>query len=527
MAKKPQTVEDILSSAVLPPLPKAPTEKLSSVDEALNVVRGKKGPKLREEPAPLSLENNPAYKNFIDNQALYKSPEEFNQFRQQQIDKAKKDLMMPIPGRKSGNLGPESGVVWFRLPNGTFDKRPRGQELPKGAVPINRTAEEIEAAFPPPREVPKPAPAPIEPAPTVDVSQLMLQNPQPKTLSERINAGMPTIDGRRLVIPEIPGRPAALDIARKAAPPPTSAQDAAVQAAIESNQAARAARAAENASQSEIAAAVESRASAMNPPAPAPRTPTREPNLGLPLGVAGLAGTGAMLGQQRGDIYGFEASRRAADERARMQAEADEASRQEAGYGTPAAPNTPAASLPAVGMGTAPIPGGYVGDAGFDVGAFPAQTDISQFSREDYVPPSYGKVPDILAPVVGGNAARAVQTARQTANRVSPTQMAMAAADNPNASPSMLSRLASAIYDPNYQKGMSSKQMFEQMQRDPRGELSFAQEESPAAYFRAAQRAKEEGEGRASGGKAGSGAGSKDAAMHKALEIIHMMLSRR
>jgi hypothetical protein len=72
---------------------------------------------------------------------------------------------------------------------------------------------------------------------------------------------------------------------------------------------------------------------------------------------------------------------------------------------------------------------------------------------------------------------------------------------------------------------MSSKQMFEQMQRDPRGELSFAQEESPAAYARAAQRAREEGEGRASGGKAGNGV-PKDAALHKALEIIHRLISR-
>jgi hypothetical protein len=169
------------------------------------------------------------------------------------------------------------------------------------------------------------------------------------------------------------------------------------------------------------------------------------------------------------------------------------------------------------------VPQDYVGDAGFDVGPAPAQTDISAFSREDYVPPSYGKVPDILAPVAGGGANRAVQTARSVGTRSTPTQIATAAADNPTGG--FFSRLSNAIYDPNYQKGMSSKQMFEQMQRDPRGELSFAQEESPAAYARAAQRAREEGEGRASGGKAGNGV-PKDAALHKALEIIHRLISR-
>jgi hypothetical protein len=89
----------------------------------------------------------------------------------------------------------------------------------------------------------------------------------------------------------------------------------------------------------------------------------------------------------------------------------------------------------------------------------------------------------------------------------------------------ILSSLLGKVYDPDYQKGMSSREMFAQAQRDG--------DESPAAFFRAAARQREENPdfkpdmSRASGGKAGSGAVPKDAALHKALEIIHMMLSRR
>jgi hypothetical protein len=84
----------------------------------------------------------------------------------------------------------------------------------------------------------------------------------------------------------------------------------------------------------------------------------------------------------------------------------------------------------------------------------------------------------------------------------------------------MLSSLLGKIYDPDYQKGMSSREMFAQAQQD--------KDESPAAFFRAAARQREENPdmGRASGGSVDAKPG-KDAALHKALEIIHMMLSRR
>jgi hypothetical protein len=80
-----------------------------------------------------------------------------------------------------------------------------------------------------------------------------------------------------------------------------------------------------------------------------------------------------------------------------------------------------------------------------------------------------------------------------------------------------LSRAMGKIYDPDYQKGASSRELFQAAQADP---------DNKGAYFRAVERAREEGEGRATGGAA-NGKMHKDAALHKALEIIQLMLSRR
>jgi hypothetical protein len=67
----------------------------------------------------------------------------------------------------------------------------------------------------------------------------------------------------------------------------------------------------------------------------------------------------------------------------------------------------------------------------------------------------------------------------------------------------------------------------------PKTVLNWGDAQDPRDFFRAdkamqqLQKDKEEFVGRADGGKVGSGAGGKDAAIHKALEIIHHLLSRR
>jgi len=66
-----------------------------------------------------------------------------------------------------------------------------------------------------------------------------------------------------------------------------------------------------------------------------------------------------------------------------------------------------------------------------------------------------------------------------------------------------------------------------------RAVLNWGDEGSAADFFRAdkamreLEKNKEEFVGRASGGRTGAGAGGKDAAIHKALEIIHHLLTRR
>ena len=103
----------------------------------------------------------------------------------------------------------------------------------------------------------------------------------------------------------------------------------------------------------------------------------------------------------------------------------------------------------------------------------------------------------------------------------------------PSATRSSFSDLLGKIYDPNFEKGTTSKQLFQAAQNDP---------DNPAAYARAAARWKEEnpdfqpdmsGAASQSGGnmkrggtaKAG-GMNPKDAVLHKALDIIHAMMTR-
>ncbi len=90
--------------------------------------------------------------------------------------------------------------------------------------------------------------------------------------------------------------------------------------------------------------------------------------------------------------------------------------------------------------------------------------------------------------------------------------------------PGILSRAMSKIYDPRYLEGESSRQLYERAQ-----EMQGSGDEygSNLMNLRAADRARREmPEERASGG-ATNGKLGKDASLHKALEIIHMMLSRR
>lgn len=90
--------------------------------------------------------------------------------------------------------------------------------------------------------------------------------------------------------------------------------------------------------------------------------------------------------------------------------------------------------------------------------------------------------------------------------------------------PSILSRALSKMYDPRYLEDKSSRELYIEAQR-----MGETGDEYGANLMniRAADRARREmPEERAAGGAA-NGKPGKDAALHKALEIIHIMLSRR
>jgi hypothetical protein len=127
---------------------------------------------------------------------------------------------------------------------------------------------------------------------------------------------------------------------------------------------------------------------------------------------------------------------------------------------------------------------------------------------------------DISSAISKSRAASA--PARTNASASAPSAAATTVAPSSGFS---LSNLLGKVYDPNYQKDMSSKQLFEAAQRDS---------DNPAAFFRASNRWKEENpdykpsdSGMKRGGTAKAAGPHKDAALHKALDIIHSMLSRR
>lgn len=288
----------------------------------------------------------------------------------------------------------------------------------------------------------------------------------------------------------------------------------------------------------------------LRPEPPAPRTlstapfgprpvPTKEPDLGLPLGAAGLAGTGGILAAQRGDIYaGGQRTPTgyldADDDRAQYPLDPALVQRQ-------ILQNLPVYRGPAVDeVRSPPEPGpavpyldadddramafrerlGSVGPAGSlpmmarrggGEGQYTAVIDpsILMLARERLMPYSMrgaeGRVASESAP--------AVSSARTGA-------AGPRAASSTSATGSPAGGFLSGLFKDPYE-GQSSRQLYETYQK--RGD------DDPAMFARAARKELEERKaaGLARGGSAGSEKHGKDAAVMKALEIIHHMLSNR
>jgi hypothetical protein len=278
------------------------------------------------------------------------------------------------------------------------------------------------------------------------------------------------------------------------------------------------------------------------PAAPAPSTapwgsrpapPGREPDLTLPLATAGLASTGALLGSQRSDIY--------AGGREKPTIPLDDVQVQ---YGD---------------MGRAPPFGGEYNDV-FNAPYTPPTKqggDYNDVFNVPYTPPpsQYGSVGragglPVMARTEGGRGEGAevrpiidpsiLMLARQ---RLMPYSMqreegaapaaggsgsparggsgsTTTAASSTSAPAAQSSGMFSGLFKDPYE-GQTSRQLYEAYQK-----RQMSGDDDPAMYARAARRELEE-RGRARGGSAEGSKHGKDAAVMKALEIIHHMLSNR
>ncbi len=134
-------------------------------------------------------------------------------------------------------------------------------------------------------------------------------------------------------------------------------------------------------------------------------------------------------------------------------------------------------------------------------------------------------------PGYSGAAGRAIsQAARDYGFKMSPTTTGSTARPAAAAAPAMSGR---EDYQSTSQRVVERPQGPTAGGAPQRAVLNWGDEGSAADFFRAdkamreLEKNKEEFVGRASGGRTGAGAGGKDAAIHKALEIIHHLLTRR
>lgn len=64
------------------------------------------------------------------------------------FNKLRKDYMSPLPGKSGVNLAPEAKFLWVQTPSGTFEKIPRGSNIPRGYTVLNKTEDDIRAMLP-------------------------------------------------------------------------------------------------------------------------------------------------------------------------------------------------------------------------------------------------------------------------------------------------------------------------------------------------------------------------------------------
>lgn len=297
-------------------------------------------------------------------------------------------------------------------------------------------------------------------------------------------------------------------------------------------------------------------------------------NVGSELAPIGEAAEAAVpqnpLAAQRAalaDAIGVESNRNAAlaqteAQRARLQAAIDAASKQRAGDAGSILPSsyTPGwggnmATMGGIGAGTAAliagsqeaqrrtepvdrVPEGYRPQSAEDFqrmlfGEPPVKRQIPAADADsitagyDVIPAQRRQIPAADADSITAGYDMPAQRAKTTAASVLGGSRAGASAPAaPAESRGFLSNLISSagkLYDPDYQKGMTSQQLFAESNKNP---------DDPAAFFRADKRWKEENPnyGQPQAEKRGGAVEqkpSKEAMLHKSLEIIHHMIRNR
>jgi hypothetical protein len=300
-----------------------------------------------------------------------------------------------------------------------------------------------------------------------------------------------------------------------------------------------------------------------SPFGPRPAPPTREPDLGLPLGAAGLAGTGGILAAQRGDIY--SGGQRyptqyldADDDRAANPLDPALVQRENLrnlpAYRGPAVDvmrspldpareqmialqNMPAYSGPPVDeVRSPPEPESrdvypefgrgapnYMGSIG-PAGSLPmmARRGGGEGQYTGIIDPSILMIArDRLMPYSmrreegAASAAPAISTPAGRSGSAGPR-----AASSTSTAAAPAGGFLSGLFKDPYE-GKSSRDLYGEYQK-----RQMSGDDDPAMYVRAARREMEE-RGRARGGSAEGSKHQKDAAVMKALEIIHHMLSNR
>ena len=90
----------------------------------------------------------PQVKQTLEELNSAKGPTEAFMAWEKAFDALKKNITSELPGKRGVNLAPEAKFLWVQTPSGTFEKIPRGSNIPRGYTVLNKTEDDIRAMLP-------------------------------------------------------------------------------------------------------------------------------------------------------------------------------------------------------------------------------------------------------------------------------------------------------------------------------------------------------------------------------------------